>query len=563
MATIRGGRPGDPIRQHFQKLDGSKSKCVDCKENVSNKIERLRAHRKRCPKATPEVSVLTGVKRVAPDIDSDDEDTECLPPPPKRTLQSQMSAYSVKTDSAMATSLDLQIARYFYACNIPFNVAEQSEFKAMISMLRPGYSPPTRKALSGPLLDKVFDSMNTTVASDLDGKDVTLVQDGWSDIHNQPVIASCVHTGSKSYFVEAVDTGANKKTATYCASLAEQAMADTSTKFNCTVRAVVTDNEKKMEVMRRELKENNPDLVVYGCSSHLLNLLGEDLTPKQVTSQVVEVNKYFRNHHRASALLGEQQGSLKPQLIGATRWNSQLRCMETFLKNRPFYSMISAQYDDVVEQRIRNIINNVGVYREAKNLLEQLSPIARALDRLQSDSTSIADACDVWLGLLEEDSLQPHSAKIMKRFTQAMTPEHYLAYALHPKHRGEKLTQEQLESAHELLIRKDPELLPQLCSFQAETAPFLKSMFHDSVVSKLKPSVWWKCVKRTCHGVNSDLSDLALLLLQLPSSSASIERIFSNFGAIQTKLRNRLGLEKAAKLVTCYRALRGSEELDW
>jgi len=39
--------------------------------------------------------------------------------------------------------------------------------------------------------------------------------------------------------------------------------------------------------------------------------------------------------------------------------------------------------------------------------------------------------------------------------------------------------------------------------------------------------------------------------------------ILSNFGAIQTKLRNRLGLEKVAKLVSCYRELRGGAELDW
>ena len=63
--------------------------------------------------------------------------------------------------------------------------------------------------------------------------------------------------------------------------------------------------------------------------------------------------------------------------------------------------------------------------------------------------------------------------------------------------------------------------------------------------------------------VNASLCDLAILLLCLPSSSASIERIFSNFGAIQTKLRNRLGLEKAAKLVTCYRSLRDNTEIDW
>jgi hypothetical protein len=35
----------------------------------------------------------------------------------------------------------------------------------------------------------------------------------------------------------------------------------------------------------------------------------------------------------------------------------------------------------------------------------------------------------------------------------------------------------------------------------------------------------------------------------MPSCSAAIERIFSNFGIIQSKLRNRLGLVKAGKLV--------------
>ena len=90
--------------------------------------------------------------------------------------------------------------------------------------------------------------------------------------------------------------------------------------------------------MRRELREANDDIVVYGCSSHLLNLLGDDLSPQQVTAQVVEVNKYFRNNHRASALLDEykSQGALKPQLIGATRWNSQLQCMNTFIKKSSY-----------------------------------------------------------------------------------------------------------------------------------------------------------------------------------------------------------------------------------
>ncbi len=71
MATIKGGRPGDPVRMFFQKMDGTKSKCVECGEQCSSKIERLRAHIKRCPKlkATP-VSTSSGLKRPTPEPDS-------------------------------------------------------------------------------------------------------------------------------------------------------------------------------------------------------------------------------------------------------------------------------------------------------------------------------------------------------------------------------------------------------------------------------------------------------------------------------------------------------------
>ena len=59
------------------------------------------------------------------------------------------------------------------------------------------------------------------------------------------------------------------------------------------------------------------------------------------------------------------------------------------------------------------------------------------------------------------------------------------------------------------------------------------------------------------------LISTALKLLHLPSSSAAIERVFSNFGLVQSKPRNQLGLEKAAKIVTCYRQLCGDAELNW
>ena len=54
-----------------------------------------------------------------------------------------------------------------------------------------------------------------------------------------------------------------------------------------------------------------------------------------------------------------------------------------------------------------------------------------------------------------------------------------------------------------------------------------------------------------------ELADIVVHLLSCPASSASVERVFSSFGIVHTKLRKRLGVERAAKLVYCYRMLRG------
>lgn len=62
--------------------------------------------------------------------------------------------------------------------------------------------------------------------------------------------------------------------------------------------AVCTDNENKMVSMRRKIKDAYPDIMVYGCNAHYLNLLEIELTPHTVLSKIEKVQKYFRNHHQ-------------------------------------------------------------------------------------------------------------------------------------------------------------------------------------------------------------------------------------------------------------------------
>ncbi|KAL7644757.1 UNVERIFIED_CONTAM: hypothetical protein RMT77_004570 [Armadillidium vulgare] len=92
--------------------------------------------------------------------------------------------------------------------------------KKLFTMMRGGtYQPPSRSQLSKGLLDEVAGECELRMVELLRGKQVTMIQDGWSNVHNHPIIALYLllptsgDGGKKSIFVGSFDTGAEKKTA--------------------------------------------------------------------------------------------------------------------------------------------------------------------------------------------------------------------------------------------------------------------------------------------------------------------------------------------------------------
>ncbi|KAI6651282.1 hypothetical protein LOD99_5430 [Oopsacas minuta] len=373
----QGGRPIDSVCKFFIKVeDGGKirAKCIKCSAMISAKAGKLRTHLEKCSQSQLKNNFP---KDDLPEILVPFNSGDTTIPPEKcvchKIIQSKLNDFTIKTSSHQKEILDNQIARLFYACNLPFNLAENDVFKKTISILRPGYTPPTRKSLAGGLLDKTFNEVTTMTASALEGKDVTLVQDGWSDIHN----------------------------------------------------------------------------------------------------------------------------------------------------SQPFLLNILAQHEDVIDLSIANQINNVGLYRGAKNLYDQLKPIATSLDKLQGEKSNVAGSCEEWMKLIQLDELTSHLGKIQKRFKQATTPTHFLANMINPKYMGQRLSCEQQEEARGLLIQLNASLLPQLYQFQAKEPPFPASIFECT--DALNPVTWWKAIKKSKNLVADEFCDLAINLLILPSSSASIE----------------------------------------
>ncbi|KAK2155269.1 hypothetical protein LSH36_244g02047, partial [Paralvinella palmiformis] len=100
------------------------------------------------------------------------------------------------------------------------------------------------------------------------------------------------------------------------------------------------------------------------------------------------------------------------------------------------------------------------------------------------------------------------------------------AYKLHPEYQVPKLSAAQTEVVNEFLVSKNPTFIAELITFQAKSAPYPKAFFTEAALS-IDPITWWNAMKPS--GMNSDF---VVRLLQSPASSASIERIFSNFGQI-------------------------------
>ena len=95
--------------------------------------------------------------------------------------------------------------------------------------------------------------------------------------------------------------------------------------------------------------------------------------------------------------------------------------------------------------------------------------------------------------------------------------------------------------------------------FLVQTDPFPKLRFREEA-RQVSSTVWWKSL--TGSKVSENFIELAIRLVCAPASSASIKRKFSTFAHVHNKVPNRLSVEKAQKLVYCYRILRGNSTDD-
>jgi len=125
------------------------------------------------------------------------------------------------------------------------------------------------------------------------------------------------------------------------------------------------------------------------------------------------------------------------------------------------------------------------------------------------------------------------------------------------------LSAENEDTAEKWLLEKFPDHLFPFMKFRLRDSKLFPShMFNKQVTENMSPENWWKLIKMKNekredeNKLQADFFNFFISLHCCPASSGSIERIFSTLGLVWSNLRNKLGTEKAMKLVRIYRELR-------
>lgn len=233
----------------------------------------------------------------------------------------------------------------------------------------------------------------------------------------------------------------------------------------------------------------------------------------------------------------------------------------SFLKNWTILFHVTDIHHSEIDKDVRAYCQNIAIKRNCEDALALYQPLALALTKVQSSTCHIADCLIIWKDLHEKlmPSMSLAQKKMFKdRYEMAMTPFHYAAYLISPLTKNnDLLTQEEIDKGVKHFEDDfSPNFLAVYFKFKGDVEPFTGAIMKDDVIKNFTSLQWWEVFFKTNPSLISEDDKFKIKrLLSAVASSSDIERIFSTFGQVHSKLRNCLGVDKASKLTFLYKRL--------
>jgi len=245
------------------------NKCRHCSQQVSAQPIRMEKHLSGCKKfkknaQDPEDSItLSGNDRI-PNSEmpvSADAVPDASEGTKQPKIQSKLTSFLNKICPKEKVKIDEKVAEFIYSNNLPFTLVDSPEFKDLMLLVSKGcYAPPSSKSIGENLLEESFKKTKEEILNEVKGRSVTIAQDGWTTNQTSPILAHCMVSNGKPYFLNAVSTGIEKKSSEFCYKVLNDAIAIAENKFQVKTVGVVTDNCNTMIAMHDIIRERDSKL---------------------------------------------------------------------------------------------------------------------------------------------------------------------------------------------------------------------------------------------------------------------------------------------------------------
>ncbi|GBC43564.1 ribonuclease H-like domain-containing protein [Rhizophagus irregularis DAOM 181602=DAOM 197198] len=469
--------------------------------------------------------------------ESADEDESVYPN--KRARQTEIKNFygGSKIEKGRSDELDQVITKAYVMCNIPFSTIDNLWFIDMIKALEPGYDPPSRRVLSGTLLEAELSR------TDPRGNNL------WAFILLTP--------SRKEYLLQLEDLSKNSHTAEYLSNVINDIICKVGISK---IVAIVSDNAANVASARRIITNEHPSIINIRCIAHCINLISSDIVKvDQVKCLVKRANiltRYFKNSTLASTWLKEAidakniaGGGLKTYI--KIRWTT----VHKFLDNHE---------REISNEAVKAILKKRGFFDDICILSDILELIKKAILMLEGSNVTLADC---YLHLLRiaaffksmptDDYKELRNSCISifnKRYKEFDEDIYLLGFFLHPKYRGHGIRDNQFERLRKCALRiwknlghkknSGLELDAQLRAYFDNSEPYNTSYsVHDTAYH------WWNSIVDRKF---SSLSRLAKVIFSITPHSASCERLFSAMGWLFGRRRINLQPETIETMAKIY-----------
>lgn len=483
----------------------------------------------------------------------------------------KITDWAGKISESEKNACDKELALAFFSGGVPFRFIENSHLQRAMSILRPGYVPPSRRQLSNRMLDSCYSSLQEDMNAEISKASyMSIATDAWTNVHGESIINFIVLL-SKPIFFEAVYSADNSHSADYLAATTGQIIRKLGADK---VVSVVMDNAaanvsaaKKLE---NEFKET--PLTCIGCAAHWVNLLAKDITDimeyRSILSQAVQVIKTFTLKRVVSEKLSQIQVTLYDkdmafQVPIETRWMSHCNALKSIIDSK------AALQQFCVHPELSNLLNGDKESQVKKNVLldefwikvtelrAQLEPLSGVILQLEKNNGMLFSVYGQFqiLSSFYSSSTLPNASEVLDLFRNRwfayFTPAVAIAHLLHPGNIDGNVDSALIEKAEQYIRQMfdeavAPKMTSSLWCYLSKTDGFTEEAF-EIFAAGTPPLVWW--TRARFGSQHEELRSLAIKLLHVPATSATAERNWSAFRFIHTRLRNRLAAPKVKKLV--------------